>query len=353
MINDELTDGRLYDNDEDDGNEEIPLLQKDMEPAACPKFSMRTISGAVAVGFVSACAVLYVLSRRVPRSEWPTHNGTFCPAQFTQCRVLGTKQSDLAQIVLPTVIGVVLMTAWMREKPQRRFLQFVADNSKSAIAAMITHVIATFMARELNSLEKDGYHNECDWYIVVFFYDVVVSVTMTIILHQYTAAWARNFKSLEFLSRIGDYSSHVTERSPSLNDDEAAEPENTNQNSKLKTFQRWALQVAHWVFCAVIVRLFNFGVLFLLRRELEEISTYVGWWACSESQVSLKVWMNIVIFPLMLDSIQFLVQNYFLKNHKYKGHDKPLMKIGSIQDGEKPPGSPERILSRNNDTFNP
>ena len=62
----------------------------------------------------------------------------------------------------------------------------------------------------------------------------------------------------------------------------------------------------------------------------------VGWWACTKEQVQIKQWLNILVFPILLDSIQvslprsvfefrwhvcshefhaqFLVQNYFLKN---------------------------------------
>ena len=47
---------------------------------------------------------------------------------------------------------------------------------------------------------------------------------------------------------------------------------------------------------------------------MQEIATYIGWWACSLKQIETKVWLNVVVLPIAFDCNQFLVQNYFLKD---------------------------------------
>jgi len=373
----------------------------------------------IATFFVGICILLYSESQKpqFARSQWDSHFEHDCPAynpppyhnnrtnktekEQRPCVIIGTRQSNLAQIVLPIAIVIVLLVSWYTERPRRAILQFCADNSKSVIAACLTHFIASAMAVALYAIKPGdnnatvsamlsgtlhdggglgeaeswfgpftsesrargdgkgegsvGYYtaphglhnggsggagddgtegsglpafggfaglcakmlsqneifNECDWYILVFFYDSVVSVSLTIVMHQYTAKWAKRYKRFEILSRIGDYGAAIE-----------SEDQDALSSSKGAYLKRWSYQVLHWVTCAVIVRAINFGVLYSVRTQLQEVATFIGWWACTKKQIETKVWLNIVVLPIAFDCNQFLVQNYFLKDKNAEKKEK-------------------------------
>jgi hypothetical protein len=123
-------------------------------------------------------------------------------------------------------------------------------------------------------------YNECDWYIVVFFYDSVVSVGMQIAFHQLTAQWASKYNGsvMQALARVGNYDEKDGIRSSSSGG-----------------LRIWGWQVAHYTACAVAVRVVSFGALYGFRTQMQAVATYIGWWACTEKQITLKVWLNIVI----------------------------------------------------------
>lgn len=84
--------------------------------------------------------VMYGLSFQHPRDTWNDHHKQ-CKTDL--CVVYGTSQADLAQIILPFVVGTVLLISWLAEKPRRHFIIFCADNSKSVLAAICTHFMAS------------------------------------------------------------------------------------------------------------------------------------------------------------------------------------------------------------------
>lgn len=72
----------------------------------------------------------------------------------------------------------------------------------------------------------------------------------------------------------------------------------------------------HWLLCAVCARVVDFGILVALSPQLARVAAGLGWWACTKQQVQMKQWLNILVLPILLDSVQFVVQNYFLKNQQ-------------------------------------
>lgn len=232
---------------------------------------------------------------------WREHQNR-CNNSTRLCKIAGTYQSNLAQFVLPVCISIVLTTSWLTERPRRSFVMFFADNSKSAVAAGVTHFMASGIAALLqNGVSGEGYESECDFYILVFMQDTIMSVASTIALHQYTSRLAAKTRRFKNLARVGQYAS--------LDKDG-----NEVYTSRSQYLLRWFYQMLHWVFCAIVTRAANFSlILYPLRYQLQTIAVFMGWWSCSESEVNAKVWVVVVILPVFFDAMQFLIQNYFLK----------------------------------------
>mmetsp|Transcript_27357 Transcript_27357/g.71717 ORF Transcript_27357/g.71717 Transcript_27357/m.71717 type:complete len:332 (-) Transcript_27357:271-1266(-) len=239
-----------------------------------------------------------------PKDKWKEHLEE-CPAQGEYCKLLGGL-SYVIQVTLAGTCAVVLLMAWLLESPRRPFIRFVADNSKSVIAATMTHFLAAGSAILIHNItEREDAVEDCDWYLIIFVWDSCIGVSLTLIFHQWTAHKFRSMPVLEFLGRIGDYESRpdplTRHREPS---------------TSAQRVQRWGYQVLHWLICAFVARVIDFAILYALAQELARVAAGLGWWACSKEQVQAKQWLNILVLPILLDSIQFLVQNHFLKNRE-------------------------------------
>ena len=232
----------------------------------------------VVAGLFAFLAIFYGIADHQfgsdPHKTWLNHQRA-CNNSSKLCKILDTAQSDAAQIVLPIAISGVLLLSWLLERPRRSFVAFFADNSKSAAAAGVTHFMASAIARVLEVADAgNGYNSECDFYIVVFVQDSIMSVASTIALHQYTSRLAAKSKHFKSLARVGKYTT--------LDEDG-----NEVFTTRSLYIRRWFMQMCHWVFCAIITRLGNFVILYLLKSEMQTIAVFLGWWACTEAEVSL------------------------------------------------------------------
>lgn len=60
--------------------------------------------------------------------------------------------------------------AWGLERPRRPFVRFVADNSKSVIAALMTHFLAAGSALLIHQITaKEDAVEDCDWFVAHLF----------------------------------------------------------------------------------------------------------------------------------------------------------------------------------------
>ena len=143
----------------------------------------------------------------------------------------------------------------------------------------------------------------CDWFIVTFLLDDFIGVPLTLLLYVGTARLCQNAPPwLEVVSRIGDYEARVDPET-------GMQPESSNA----ERVGRWAKQLLHWLLCALAARTLETGVMVWLLRPLVRVANLLGWWACTDTQVLIKQWLNLMIAPLCLDALQFAVQNFVLK----------------------------------------
>jgi hypothetical protein len=293
---------RPYINDVTDGMSS-PLFKK---RGCVRRLPYPVIMVICAMMFFGLLAIGYTVSP--PQSRWDAHIKD-CPAQKEYCQLLGDLSIEI-QFALACTIFTVLTTTWWTEKPRRPLIRFIADNSKSVMLAVMTHFLAGMSAVMIKRIVKHDNVLDCDWYFVIFIWDSLIGVSATIAIHQWSATKFQTWENLEVLSRIGDYE---------------ARPHPITGYRELSTnvdrFRRWGYQMAHWISCAIVARLFDFGLLFLVAEYLAGVAAGIGWWACTSAQVKAKQWLNILAMPMVLDSCQFVIQNHFLKAKKTEFHD--------------------------------
>eukprot|EP00051_Salpingoeca_urceolata_P029903 m.491402 g.491402 ORF g.491402 m.491402 type:complete len:396 (-) comp29876_c0_seq1:47-1234(-) len=221
------------------------------------------------------------------------------PVGCEDCEIIGTHQALIAQGVLPAVALVAVLAAFYFENPRRTFVHFIADNSKQAVSSGASHGVGTVTAIALGKLVD--HVDECDWYMVVFTWDAVIGCSLSIWLHKWSAEKAPQYEWSEHLSRIGDYERPKDEhglRAPSTNGERC---------------KRWLSQTLHWTVCVVLARLVVFGLLWALHGQLAHIATLIGEWGCHGSSITLKTWLSVVIIPVVVDVVQVVIQDLWLK----------------------------------------
>lgn len=238
-----------------------------------------------------------------------------CPAQRTECEVL-TESAWMVQGSAGVAIAFVMLFLWLVEVPRRSKTQYVADNSKSVLLACFSHFFVLGLSAVLGDVtvphcaranataaaSMHGGAQPCDWYILTFVLDCMLGVPFTILAYTGTARAFRGVPCLEPLSRIGDY-----EAAPDPASGERAE------SSRLARVERWAAQVVHWLLSALVSRTVEAAAVVGLIEPLMAVANRVGWWACTPHQVAWKQWLNMMFYPIVLDAVQFTVQNYVLR----------------------------------------
>jgi hypothetical protein len=162
------------------------------------------------------------------------------------------------------------------------------DNSKQGASSAIAHIYATYIARVFSiGNDKD---DECGWFLIQFIVDTILGVLFSFMISKITLYFVKcTFpKFFNNWLIIGNY----------------------NTNGVKNKYYVWLLQVFHWIWCSMIARLLCTFLIFIS----------LSFWTKVNIQFSDK-WKNnrynelvfvILGMPVLLNSIQFLITNWFL-----------------------------------------
>lgn len=138
-------------------------------------------------------------------------------------------------------------------------------------------------------------------------FDTSFGCTATILTHAATARFAARFDWSEPLSRVGDY-----EAKP------AADGSIVDSTKKQRLW-RWIAQILHWTLVAVLCRGAVYGVIFGLQSTLRRVAVMLGAWACTPTENVTKTYLNVILWPLLMDSMQVVLQSFALQPHGPSG----------------------------------
>eukprot|EP00041_Stephanoeca_diplocostata_P004433 m.45071 g.45071 ORF g.45071 m.45071 type:complete len:331 (-) comp15112_c0_seq2:262-1254(-) len=153
-----------------------------------------------AIIFFSCLTAAFVILAIVSRN---TNEDKYSPPTCTECKVIGSVASNIAQGILPVVYLSALYVSWYNESPRRSLRQFVIDNFKQVVSGSITHFEATGFA--ILMFNHNTKVSQCDWYLMLFMLDTAYGCFLTVTTHAFTAQLAARFSWSEPLSRVGDY----------------------------------------------------------------------------------------------------------------------------------------------------
>eukprot|EP01062_Namystynia_karyoxenos_P064330 TRINITY_DN5726_c0_g6_i1.p1 TRINITY_DN5726_c0_g6~~TRINITY_DN5726_c0_g6_i1.p1 ORF type:complete len:291 (+),score=75.29 TRINITY_DN5726_c0_g6_i1:147-1019(+) len=195
-------------------------------------------------------------------------------------------------VVLQGILGVAAFGAlalkWHLERPQRRFLVFWFDASKQGGGFLIAHVMNMLVSVYLEGSDVSA----CEWYFVSIFLDCTVQAALTLWLLREVTGW---------LQRCGwdpdcELAVGLYGRPPS--------------------WRRWRKQAALWYFLVFAVKVVFCCLVVVLSGPLGWLAAFVLQPLEQYSRAhghQLELVLVMAVWPLVLDVVQLVVQDMWLK----------------------------------------
>jgi hypothetical protein len=221
-----------------------------------------------------------------------------------RCILIGNKFANILQIVVLINIIIILflhkifiednyknvyqnIVKIIYKKPvfyiKRTWKIWIMDNSKQGLSSFLGHIWATYISIYISSDEQF----ECNWFLIQFIIDTLFAMYLSFVISKLT------------ILLIECYDKNIANKYMTLGYYD-------NYNYKI-----WTIQTLHWIFVSMLSR---------ITCSLLIISTKNIW---NEPNIWFNnIWINkrqeqliftILIIPMLLNSIQYLSQNWFLR----------------------------------------
>lgn len=204
-------------------------------------------------------------------------------------------------------LGVLSLSALLIkrrfEKPQRSWKVWLLDNSKQAFGALLQHSLNMFLAILLSqSNQSDNW----DWYFINFAADVCIGVPLCYVGLQVVEYIGLRYDIEELNTGV------YVDREIYTPDLDHLDP--TYLSNKAIDYRIWIIQLAWWGLIVSIVKAFLFFVLQFFSTPLELTAGFLLGWL--DMYPNVKLILIMMIIPLILNWIQFWVQDNILKAKK-------------------------------------
>ena len=157
------------------------------------------------------------------------------------------------------------------------------DNTKQGLSSLLGHVWATYISIFISNDTSF----ECNWFLIQFVIDTLFAMYLSFIFSKITIylIGTCNKKIEQRYFTIGYYDDH--------------------------DYKIWIIQTMHWIFISMLSRI----ICSLLIISTKNIWTQPNIWFNNiwiEKRHEQLI-ITILIMPLLLNSIQYLTQNWFLR----------------------------------------
>lgn len=216
------------------------------------------------------------------------------------CHLFDSGFSYLIQLLLGFVAFSTLVLKYYKESPRRKLSVWFKDVSKQIFGMMWGHLINMLLAI---MLQKEN--DQCVAYFVNFLFDNTLGIILNVLLIYLTKRLGKKYDILAFQS--GNYGQ-----------------EELVQHSR-KVYWTWFSQLLVWLLIIAFVKVFLFFTLiYPLRVYLLQAGSAILYGITTDENIELVIVM--VIVPLIINIIQFLIQDKYLK------HNEAIVEIPSSND---------------------
>lgn len=223
-----------------------------------------------------------------------------------QCQLFGVFGWGVQCFLAVSCFGSLVYKRF-RERPQRAWKIFLMDVSKQAISAGLAHIMNVIIALVLSAWEADD--NPCVWYFINITIDTTIGVLLCYCMLQLVlrASEKRGWTRM----RTGRY---VSEGEGKLD------------------FLAWGLQLMVWCMIVACVKVSLAGVIYLSSTILGLVGSVLLGWLEANPQAELVFVM--VFVPLVMNCMQFWVQDTFLKDRAQQSKSIALVDISEMSESE-------------------
>ena len=211
-------------------------------------------------------------------------------------------------LIIQGILGVMSFSALIIkryfEHPKRPWNIWVLDTSKQVISSALVH----WMNMMLSLLLREGSVTDgCEWYFINFACDVAIGTFIWFLIIKLIEGFAA-LNGIDVLN-TGVY---VHE---DYSDISKVTLEPTQQESRHKIdYKIWFIQLVVWSVVVVIVKIIMFFSIQLFSTYFEQIADFLLGWL--KKFPDLKLILIMIIVPIILNSIQFWLQDNILKGKK-------------------------------------
>jgi len=215
-----------------------------------------------------------------------------------KCELLDTF-GKFVQFLAAVFAFSVLIIKRFREKPRRPWSIWGLDVCKQASSGLGAHFVGLLTA-ELVAAASEGI-SPCSWYFVAFTVDVTLGVTVSLLIFHGGKRLAGMYRYAP-LATTGNYGQVIDEM---------------GIMTKQPSLRIWAIQLSFFTFgCVIPARFVCMLFTYSLRNQLAGVAIWIHSWFPNSPKGELMFVM--VAGPLVMNAIQFLIQDAVLKKHK--GH---------------------------------
>ena len=234
-----------------------------------------------------------------------TNSTTQADVESTKCEILGDF-GKIVQILLGVLSLMVLVLKRHLEKPKRHWIVWLLDTSKQVFSALLAHFLNMALAV---SLSEGSNSDDWDWYFINLSLEVLVGVGLS-----YWILYVIESIAIKYHIKIlntGNYVNLDYEKDYVIDLD----PTKQTEIDQIQ-YGTYLVQLIVWGSIVVSAKM----ILFLVQVKFPFIFEYtskilIGW---LDLYPKVKLVWIMVIFPLILNSIQFWVQDNILKAKKSK-----------------------------------
>ena len=211
-------------------------------------------------------------------------------------------------LIIQGILGVMSFSALIIkryfEHPKRPWNIWLLDTSKQVFSAALVHCMNMMLSMLLSEASvADGW----EWYFINFAWDVAIG----------TFVWFMIIKLIEGFAALNgiDVLNTGVYVHEDYSDISKVTLDPTQQESKHKIdYKIWFIQLVVWSTVVVIVKILLFFSIQLFSEFFENLSDILLGWL--KKYPDLKLVLIMIIVPIILNSIQFWIQDNILKGKK-------------------------------------
>lgn len=227
------------------------------------------------------------------------------PQNLTKCNLIGAF-GTVVQLFLILLVVLAVKIKHAFESPKRRMILFLLDGTKQLLSSGMLHVANVVFSVIIGGGSTGA--DQCGVYIMAF----IIDVSLGIVICYYFLKLLDKFLTYKNSKKLK--SGNYFRREVGIN----------GQIDVYIDYVVWAEQTAIWCLIVLIMKI----IVTVIQYSFSEVVVFLGNGMMSifGGHDKLKLFTVVIIIPITFNTIQFVIQDTFLKKSDFEITDVEIMK---------------------------